>query len=74
MTAPLEQIAANGILGALLVVALFAIGYLHRELAAERAARIQDSKDSTALLLKIQQATLDAIDKFYDLVKTRADR
>ena len=74
MTEPLSQVAANGILGALLVVALIAIGYLHRELAAERNARVQDAKDNTALLLKIQQATTDAIGKFYDLVKARAER
>jgi len=70
-TAPLEQIAGYGVVGALLVVALLALRSLHQELAAERAARIQDAKDNTALLLKIQQATTDAIGKLYDLAKAR---
>lgn len=69
--APLEQIAGYGVVGALLVVALLALRALHQELAAERAARIQDAKDNTALLLKIQQATADAIGKLYDLAKAR---
>jgi hypothetical protein len=73
MSSALEQLAANGILGLLLAVALVAIGFLHRELGSERAARIQDAKDNTALLLKIQQATTDAIGKFYDLVKARQE-
>ena len=71
MTAPLEQIAGYGVVGALLVVALLALRALHQELAAERAARIQDAKDNTALLLRIQQATADAIGKLYDLAKAR---
>ncbi|MER3499841.1 MAG: hypothetical protein C4308_15110 [Chitinophagaceae bacterium] len=74
MTTPLEQIAGYGVVGALLVVALLALRALHQELAAERAARIQDAKDNTALLLKIQQATTDAIGKLYDLAKAREDR
>lgn len=73
MTSAIEKVVENGLLGALLIVALFAIWYLHRELAAERAARIQDAKDNTNLLLKIQQATTDAIGKFYDLVRARQE-
>lgn len=73
MTGPLEQIAGYGVVGALLVVALLALRSLHNELAAERAARIQDAKDNTGLLLKIQQATTDAIGKLYDLAKARED-
>lgn len=74
MNAPLEQVAGAGLLGALLVIALFALRSLHQELAAERAARIQDAKDGAALMLKIQQATTDAIGKLYDLAKAREDR
>ena len=71
MNAPLEQIVGTGVVGAMLVIALLALRALHQELAAERAARIQDAKDNTGLLLKVQQATTDAIGKLYDLAKAR---
>lgn len=67
MTAPLEQLAGHGILGALLVVSLIALRALHQELAAERAARIQDAKDGMTLLLAVQKEVLVAIDKLTDL-------
>lgn len=70
--APLVQ---YGAIGVILVVSLLALRALYQELSAERAARIQDAKDNTALLLRIQQATADAIDKLYEIAKsTRGDR
>lgn len=67
MNAPLEQVAGAGLLGALLVIALFALRALHNELAAERAARIQDAKDFTAILLAVQKEVLAAVDRLTDL-------
>ena len=74
MTSPLEQIAGYGITGAMLVISLFALRYMEQSRNDERAARIQDAKDYTALLLKIQQTTTDAIGKLYDLAKAKVDR
>lgn len=67
MTAPLEQIAGYGVVGALLVVSLFALRALHNELAEERAARIQDAKDGMQLLLAVQKEVLTAVEKLTDL-------
>lgn len=67
MNAPLEQVAGAGLLGALLVIALFALRSLHQELAAERAARIQDAKDGMTLLLAVQKEVLAAVDRLTDL-------
>lgn len=71
MTAPIEQLAGQGILGLMLFIALYAIKILHEELKAERLARVQDGKDSTALLLTVQKAITDTVGKFHELVKSR---
>jgi hypothetical protein len=44
---------------------------LRKELADESDARIQDSKDNTTLLMKVQQALYDAIGKLHDLAKAK---
>jgi hypothetical protein len=73
-----ESLAQYGPLGILLGVSLLALRSLHAEnktertallaeLAAERAARIQDSKDGTQLLLTVQKELLAAVDKLTDL-------
>lgn len=50
MNEVLSPIAAQGILGALLVIALGVIAYLHRKLLAEKDARNSDAQRSNAVL------------------------
>ena len=67
MSSSLEPLVQYGAVGVLLVLALIALRSLHQELAAERAARIQDAKDGTKLLLEVQKEVLAAVEKLTDL-------
>jgi len=67
VSSSLEPLVQYGAVGVLLVLALIALRSLHQELAAERAARIQDAKDGTKLLLEVQKEVLAAVEKLTDL-------
>ena len=67
MTEALAALVQYGAVGIILVISLLALRSLHAELAAERAARIQDAKDSTQLLIQLQKEILAAVDKLSDL-------
>lgn len=73
MPSYLEPLAQMGSIGVILAVSLYALRTLYNELSGERAARIQDAKDSRDLLLRMQQAQLDAIDKLTDLYEQIRD-
>ena len=68
-TGTAEQIAGAGITGALLLVALFALRSKDRELSAEKAARIDDSKTNLQLIMKLQEQVILAVNKLSDLVE-----
>lgn len=69
MTVPLDQIAKEGLGWALFAGALVVIAYLYREKSAETNARIQDGKDFTSVLLRVQQSMHDTISKVHELWK-----
>jgi uncharacterized membrane protein YccC len=72
----LGQLASTGVVGVFLVLALFALRSVYRELSEERDARIKDSQDTLQMILKIQQGVTDAVHKLGQIVEaweTRAD-
>lgn len=70
---PLAQIASTGIVGALLVLAIIAIVYLHRQLSAEKDARIEDSQKFTTLAMSMQKEVIAFVHKHGDMMETQKD-
>lgn len=62
-----SEIAKQGLGWALFAGACVVIGYLYREKSAETNARIQDGKDFTSVLLRVQQSMHDTIAKVHEL-------
>jgi len=63
------QIASSGILGALLVIALFALWQKDKELQREKNARIEDAKQYNMLSMSLQREVIQAVEKLSDIVQ-----
>jgi hypothetical protein len=69
VTEALDRILERGILGALLVVALFTIGYLFKKYSDEKDARINDGKETQKLLMQFQSTSIDMVHKLAEIVE-----
>lgn len=64
----------HGVLGAVTVVLLIAVGYLYKSLQKAQAARIEDQKKVTATLLEANERWHEVIDDLSDAIaKKRGD-
>lgn len=62
------EIARQGLLGVLLIVAGTVAWLKDRELRAERIARIEDAQNYTELALKLQAQVIDAVNKLSNIL------
>jgi hypothetical protein len=63
------SIASQGLLGAILLIALWVAWSKDRELKAEREARITDAKSYTAAALTMQAQVIDAVHKLANILE-----
>ena len=67
----LKTIATQGILGIFLVLALVAIVYLYKELAREKAARIDDLKSILQTDIKYKVELKGLLDTILEILRNR---
>ena len=65
----LKVLASNGLLGVLLVLAMFAIWYLYRENKEERNARLDDMKDVWQEDIKFRAELKALIQNILDILR-----
>ena len=65
----LKSLAANGILGVLLVLSLFAVWYLYREGKKERDARLTDMKEVWKEDVKFREELKSLIQNILDILR-----
>lgn len=67
MNDALQQLASTGVVGALLVVAIFALRAKDKELQQEKAARIDDAKAYLQLAMSLQEQVITAVNKLSEI-------
>ena len=65
-----EKLAEFGVLGAVLLIALFGIYKLWRAYVAVQMARVEDQKETTKLLVDLNSANLAVLGKLTTEIKT----
>lgn len=65
----IQQILETGLLGAFLVLALFTIGYLFRELRAERQQRINDLREVWKGDLVFRENIKQTLENIHDILR-----
>lgn len=68
MAEALSQLAGTGVVGALLVVCMFALRQKDKELSDEKASRIKDAQDYTTLAMSLQKEVIIAVTKLSEIV------
>jgi hypothetical protein len=65
----MRQLASTGVVGVLLVLALFALREKDRQLNAEKTARIEDAGKFNALAMSLQREVIAAVNKLSDMLE-----
>lgn len=64
----LGQIASTGVVGALLIVTMFALREKDKQLKAEMAARIEDAAKFNTLAMSLQREVIQAVHKLGEML------